>query len=94
MSKTLLELDITGHFMGDVGAVNLSNALRQNRSITTLSYDGNAVTLEGFKAIRGCLYGNKKLVNVSAPESDLAVRTVTFYIESKVRCIRCLRQSS
>lgn len=77
MSKTLLELDVTGHFMGDVGAVNLGNALRHNRSITTLCYDRNMVTLEGFKVIRGCLYGNKKLVNVSSPESDLAVRTVS-----------------
>lgn len=73
MSKTLLELDVTGHGFGDVGCVALGAALRQNRSITTLSYDQNLVTLEGFKAIRGCLYGNKKLVNVSAPVADLAV---------------------
>ena len=59
--------------MGDVGAVSLGNALRRNRSITTLSYDQNAVTLEGFKAIRGSLYGNKRLTNVSAPHIDLAV---------------------
>lgn len=74
MSKTLLELDVTGHGFGDVGCVPLGAALRQNRSIATLSYDHNCVTLEGFKAIRGCLYGNKKLVNVSAPVGDLAVR--------------------
>ncbi|CAN0528249.1 unnamed protein product, partial [Ectocarpus sp. 8 AP-2014] len=73
VSKTLLELDVTGHQFGDVGCVPLGNALRQNRSITTLSYDHNWVTLEGFKAIRGCLYGNKKLVKVSAPAADLAV---------------------
>eukprot|EP00903_Cladosiphon_okamuranus_P014200 g13193.t2 len=75
MSKTLLELDVTGHGFGDVGCVPLGVALRQNRSITTLSYDMNLVALEGFKAIRGCLYGNKKLVNVSAPVADLAMRT-------------------
>lgn len=77
MSKTLLELDVTGHGFGDVGCVPLGAALRQNRSITTLSYDMNLVTLEGFKAIRGCLYGNKKLVNVSAPVADLAVSNPT-----------------
>lgn len=75
MSKTLLELDVTGHGFGDVGCVPLGAALRQNRSIARLSYDHNLVTLEGFKAIRGCLYGNKKLVNVSAPVGDLAVST-------------------
>lgn len=77
MSKTLLELDVTGHGFGDVGCVPLGAALRQNRSITALSYDMNLVTLEGFKAIRGCLYGNKKLVNVSAPVADLAVSNPT-----------------
>lgn len=73
MSKTLLELDVTGQRMGDIGVVALGTALRQNRSITTLSYDGNGTTLGGFKAIRGCLYGNTKLVNVSAPSVDLQV---------------------
>ncbi|CAN0142041.1 unnamed protein product [Scytosiphon promiscuus] len=82
MSKTLVELDVTGHGFGNEGCVALGAALRQNRSITTLSYDYNRVTLEGFKAIRGCLYGNKKLVNVSAPASDLAVRTA--YLTAEV----------
>ncbi|CAM9211432.1 unnamed protein product, partial [Hapterophycus canaliculatus] len=82
MSKTLLELDVTGHGFGDEGCVPLGVALRQNRSITTLSYDFNHVTLEGFKAIRGCLYGNKKLVNVSAPVGDLAMRTT--YLTTEV----------
>ncbi len=77
MSKTLLELDVTGHGFGDVGCVPLGLALRQNRSIHTLSYDDNYVTLEGWKAIRGCLYGNKKLVNVSPPAGDLEVRGST-----------------
>ncbi|CAN0565405.1 unnamed protein product, partial [Ectocarpus sp. 12 AP-2014] len=78
----LLELDVTGHQFGDVGCVPLGNALRQNRSITTLSYDHNWVTLEGLKAIRGCLYGNKKLVKVSAPAADLAMRTS--YLQNEV----------
>ncbi|CAM9994866.1 unnamed protein product [Scytosiphon promiscuus] len=82
MSKTLLELDVTGHGFGDEGCVALGAALRKNRSITTLSYDHNHVTLEGFQAIRGCLYGNKKLVNVSAPTSDL--RTRTEYLTAEV----------
>lgn len=78
MSKTLLELDVTGQNMGDTAAVALGAALRKNRTITTLGYDRNGVTLEGFKAIRGCLYGNKKLVNVSAPAEDLAVSAFQF----------------
>ena len=76
MTKTLLELDVTGHNMGNDGAAALGAALRKNRSIATLSYDRNQVTLEGFKAIRGCLYGNKKLVNVSAPVEDYKVRAL------------------
>lgn len=74
MTKNLLELDVTGHNMGNDGAAALGAALRKNRSVTTLSYDRNQITLEGFKAIRGCLYGNKKLINVSAPAVDYAVR--------------------
>ncbi|CAM9937472.1 unnamed protein product, partial [Laminaria digitata] len=68
--RNLLELDVAGHNMGDKGAMYLGHALRKNRSITTLSYDRNSIELEGFKAVRGCLYGNKKLVNVSAPVDD------------------------
>ncbi|CAM9321387.1 unnamed protein product, partial [Choristocarpus tenellus] len=73
-SKTIKELDVTGHGMGDMGGEAMGAALRKNRSLTTLCFDGNGLTLLGFKALRGCLYGNKKLVNVSAPEKDLAVR--------------------
>ena len=72
-TKRLLELDVAGHNMGDAGAAALGAALRKNRSITSLSYDRNSIELEGFKAVRGCLYGNKKLINVSAPVDDYKV---------------------
>lgn len=73
-SQTLQELDVTGHGMRDSGAVALGAALRQNQSVTTLSYDRNSVTLEGFRAIRECVFDNIGLLDVSAPDEDLRVR--------------------
>ncbi|CAN0008753.1 unnamed protein product, partial [Discosporangium mesarthrocarpum] len=70
-STSIKVLDVSGHGMGDSGGVLLGNALRKNRSLTSLQFDENGLTLEGFKAFRGCLYGNKKLVEVGAPTKDL-----------------------
>lgn len=47
-------------------------ALRRNRTLTALRWDGNGIMLDGLRAFRGCLYGNKKLVEVPFANRDMA----------------------
>ena len=66
----LVSLDITGCGSGDRGLQCLGACLRTNRSLTTLKMDGQMATLVGWQALRGCLFGNKKLISVSYPFHD------------------------
>jgi hypothetical protein len=47
--------------------------LRQNRTLNTLLFDGQNASWPGWKALRGCFYGNKKLCTVSYPWADVAM---------------------
>jgi hypothetical protein len=58
---------------GDAGAKALGQALRVNRKLQRIYYDGNGVGLEGWKAIRGAFYGNKKVIEMSYPTEDLGM---------------------
>lgn len=71
LSKTLVELDVSNNYMGDVGAVTLGRALRTNRTLRTLNLDGNFITVAGWISFRGCLHGNKKLSKFTLPQSDI-----------------------
>lgn len=72
---TLTFLDISDNDFGDVGCIALAKALRRNRTLTALKFDGNGIQIEGFKAIKGCLIGNQKLVDVPFPHRDIEVRS-------------------
>jgi Ran GTPase-activating protein (RanGAP) involved in mRNA processing and transport len=48
----LLSLDLSGHGIGNKGALALSKALQTNRTLTSLNIDENGITLPGFLAIR------------------------------------------
>ena len=58
----LKELNVAFCDLGDAGFTAMGQALRENRTLTSLKLDGNRVSLEGLKALKGCLYGNKKIV--------------------------------
>jgi hypothetical protein len=68
----LQKLDISGNLMMDSGAIHLGSALRRNRSLTWLRWDDNYVGLQGLKAFRGCLYGNKKLTDAPFCDRDMS----------------------
>ena len=73
-NKSVTHLDVSGNSFRDVGATSLGLALRVNRTLTSLIYDDNDVTLPGFQAIRGSLYGNKKLALMPFPTIDAKKR--------------------
>lgn len=70
---TLTSLDVSNNGFGDAGCVALAKALRKNRTLTALNFDGNGIQLEGLKAIKGCLIGNQKLLDVPFPHIDMEV---------------------
>lgn len=45
--------------------------LRKNRTLRRLQLDGQNASYLGWKAFRGCLYGNKKLIDLSYPWMDM-----------------------
>jgi hypothetical protein len=67
----LKKLDITGCKLGDLVFHCLGHCLRKNRTLTTLKFDGQDATVVGWAAFRGCLYGNKKLVEIPYPYYDV-----------------------
>lgn len=70
-NTTLTALDITGHCLGDKGAMALGAMLRKNRTLRSLQLDNNYTGLAGFLAIRGALYGNKKIIELPEPSHDI-----------------------
>ena len=66
----LRSLDITGCLGGNAVLQTLGQCLRINRTLAVLKMDGQRASLEGWEALRGCLYGNKKLVSISYPWID------------------------
>ena len=63
---------------GLIGLQTLGSCLRKNRSLTSLQFDDQAYAgdvfdlAEGWKALRGCFYGNKKIVELSYPWRDVS----------------------
>ena len=70
-NTALTLLDVSNNAMRDPGGTTLGQALRKNRTLTALRWDGNGTGLAGFQEFRGCLYGNQKLVDVPPPQADL-----------------------
>jgi hypothetical protein len=68
----LKKLDISGCLLGDLVFHCLGHCLRRNRTLTSLKFDGQRASMDGWAAFRGCLYGNKKLLEVSYPYADAA----------------------
>lgn len=58
--------------MGDLVFHCLGHCLRKNRTLTTLKFDGQGASVVGWAAFRGCLYGNKKLIDIPYPYVDVA----------------------
>jgi len=70
-NKGIKELDISDCTGGDTVAQVLgTNVLKVNRTLRSLKIGGNYFSHYGLGAIRGALYGNKKLVEFPFPEVD------------------------
>jgi len=67
----LRKLDITKNIGGDPVAVCLSDALITNRSLTSLKYDSNDITMEGWKTFKDCLQHNHFLHELPVPQADI-----------------------
>jgi len=70
-TSKLIELDISGHQMGNKGAIALAKALQTDTSLTTLHFDENLTGLMGFRNIKYSLELNKSLKYITLPLSDI-----------------------
>lgn len=71
-NQNLQELDISGNFMGDVGARLLAKALQINQKIKWISMDRNNITLQGYSDIVYALENNYAMKNLPFPLFDIA----------------------
>uniref|UniRef100_A0A665UXG4 Capping protein regulator and myosin 1 linker 2 n=1 Tax=Echeneis naucrates TaxID=173247 RepID=A0A665UXG4_ECHNA len=67
----LVELDISGNNMGDIGAKMLAKALMNNSRLRTLTWDRNNVTAKGFQDVADALERNFTLQQVSFSLADI-----------------------
>ncbi|RUS31016.1 hypothetical protein BC938DRAFT_478611 [Jimgerdemannia flammicorona] len=68
---TLRKLDVRGNLIGDVGAFQLSEVLKENRILKCLEVDENKITMEGFKFFADAMSKNSTLTHFSKPTQDL-----------------------
>mmetsp|Transcript_22688 Transcript_22688/g.31592 ORF Transcript_22688/g.31592 Transcript_22688/m.31592 type:complete len:1101 (-) Transcript_22688:27-3329(-) len=71
-NSTITELTMSGHQMGNAGAVALAKTLQTNEALTKLWWDGNQTGIVGFKNIKYALKINKTLKYMPLPVSDIA----------------------
>eukprot|EP01133_Synstelium_polycarpum_P005878 gene5878-6798_t len=68
---SLQEFDVTGHAMGNQGAVALAKAIYQNRSIRTLIIDNNNIGTLGYANIKNSLKQNHIIKDLPMPIYDI-----------------------
>jgi len=70
-NTTITELDISGHQMGNTGAIALAKSLQLNTTISRLLWDENLTGLIGFKNIKSALKINNSLRYMPIPIYDI-----------------------
>ncbi|XP_037922057.1 F-actin-uncapping protein LRRC16A isoform X3 [Hermetia illucens] len=75
-NQSLQKLDISGNYMGDVGARLLAKALQINNKLRVILLDRNNITLQGYSDI------------VYALENNLSVRYIPFPIFDIAPCLK------
>lgn len=71
-NQTLQVLDISGNYMGDMGARLLAKALQINNKLKTIYLDRNGVTLQGYADIVYALENNYSMRHIPFPLFDIA----------------------
>ncbi|GAM24434.1 hypothetical protein SAMD00019534_076090 [Acytostelium subglobosum LB1] len=70
-NDSLTELDITGHQMGNKGAIALGKALQTNKALVSLVWDENLTSVAGFAGLAVGLERNLTLKNMNKPLIDI-----------------------
>eukprot|EP01090_Pellita_catalonica_P014711 TRINITY_DN3811_c0_g1_i1.p1 TRINITY_DN3811_c0_g1~~TRINITY_DN3811_c0_g1_i1.p1 ORF type:complete len:843 (+),score=125.86 TRINITY_DN3811_c0_g1_i1:43-2571(+) len=71
-NSTIKSIDVSDNKFGDSAAIKICESLRQNSTISTMSWDGNSLNLGGLQAFRACLgSSNKVLCYVEDPTRDI-----------------------
>ncbi|XP_055917967.1 F-actin-uncapping protein LRRC16A isoform X1 [Eupeodes corollae] len=71
-NQSLQKLDISGNYMGDVGARLLAKALQINNKLRTIYMDKNNITLQGYGDIVYALENNHSMRTIPFPVFDIA----------------------
>ncbi|KYQ93272.1 leucine-rich repeat-containing protein (LRR) [Tieghemostelium lacteum] len=95
-NDSLLELDISGHQMGNKGAIALGKALQTNKTLHTLFWDDNLIGIPGYVGLQVGLERNLTLKNMPTPLNDIcqAYRENPIKLQSIIKEIeRCINRN-
>ena len=79
-NKAITDLNVSACDLSDAGFTALGQALRQNRTLTCLKLDVNHVSLDGFKAFKGCLCGMQCLLEHVRARATSVFACVYWYL--------------
>ena len=71
-NERLISLDISGHQMGNKGAIALGKNLQINHKLQQLEWEDNGTTLQGFTAVAAGLEKSKTLKEMVLPVIDIS----------------------
>ncbi|EGC33420.1 hypothetical protein DICPUDRAFT_98559 [Dictyostelium purpureum] len=87
-NSSLLEIDISGHQMGNKGAIALGKALQTNKTLHTLIWDENQTGVVGFSGFQVGLERNLTLKNMPTPLTDI----IAAHRENPVKLSQTLKE--
>lgn len=73
--SNLKEINISGHKMGNTGAFALARSFQSNMPLEVLTFDENAIGIEGFTALIESLKTCKNILTVHLPIVDMGIIT-------------------
>jgi len=77
LNESLASIDISGHQMGNKGAMLLGKSLQTNVMLKHINWAENLTTLQGFTGIKLALERNNTLINMSIPILDVSAALKT-----------------
>ncbi|PRP75063.1 hypothetical protein PROFUN_03899 [Planoprotostelium fungivorum] len=72
-NSSISKLDISGHQMGNRGAIILAKSLMRNFVLTELHWDDNMTGSVGFSAVENAMHGNQSVRNMQLPIFDIGL---------------------
>ncbi|KAH3732546.1 RasGTPase-activating protein [Pelomyxa schiedti] len=89
-NESITEIDVSGHAMGNPGAVALAKVLQVNTRLTSVYWDDNTTSILGFTAMCSALKANQTLRCMPLPIGDISALLSSNLPEETKKRVRAL----